>query len=200
MAEVDVKKQQYTETGGEQKSLAKRESRGLSRRRGWDPFSFSLFPSDFFGTDPFSFMRRLHEEMDRRMPRFFGGESGGSFRTWSPAIEVAERNGQLQVHAELPGLKPEDVKVEVTDDSLIIQGERKWEQKEREGKGYRTERRYGQFYRALALPDGAKFDQIKADFQNGELKVTVPLEPQKSKRRQVPVSSSSSSLPLNPGL
>ena len=59
MADVDVKKQQNTETGNQQKGLEKRESRGVSRNRGWDPFSFSLMPSDFFGTDPFSFMRRM---------------------------------------------------------------------------------------------------------------------------------------------
>src|ERR671917_1192988 len=98
MADVDVKKQQKTETGNEQKGLERRESRGLSRRRGWDPFSFSLMPSDFFGTDPFSFMRRFQEELDRRMPRFSGMEGGGAL--WNPAIEVTERDGRLHLHAD----------------------------------------------------------------------------------------------------
>ena len=67
-------------------------------------------PSEFF-SNPFSIMRRFSEEMDRSFGRFFGRESGE--RVWSPAIEVKQHNGQLNVHAELPRLKPEDVRVEV---------------------------------------------------------------------------------------
>lgn len=193
MAEVDVKKQQNTESTGEQKGLERRESRGLSHHRGWDPFSFSLMPSDFFGTDPFSFMRRFQEEMDRRMSRFFGGESGGGVSTWNPAIEVSERNGQLQVHAELPGLKPEDVKVEVTDDALIIEGERKYEREDKKDGVYRSERRYGKFYREIPLPEGANAEQAKAQFRDGVLEVTMPVPEQKSNRRSIPIESGTSS-------
>ena len=113
MADIDVKKQKSTEAGNEQKGLERRENRGLSRHRGWDPFSFSLMPSDFFGTDPFSFMRRFHEEMDRRMAGLLGGESGGTSALWNPAIEVTHRNGQLQIHADLPGMKPEVVRDDI---------------------------------------------------------------------------------------
>ena len=193
MADVDVKKQQNTETGNQQKGLEKRESRGVSRNRGWDPLSFSLMPSDFFGTDPFSFMRRFQEEMDRRTSRFFGGESGGSPNVWNPAIEVAERNGQLQVHAELPGLKPEDVKVEVTDDALILEGERKYEHEDKKDGVYRSERHYGKFYREIPLPEGANTEQAKAQFRDGVLEVTLPVPEQKSNRRAIPIDSGTSS-------
>lgn len=189
MADVNVKKQ-TSETND--KALQTRENeRGVSRRS-WDPFSFSLMPSDFFGTDPFSFMRRFHEEMDRSFSRFFGKESrGGEVGTWTPAIEVAERDGQLQVHAELPGLKPEDVKIEVTDDALIIQGERKYEHEENKDGVYRSERRYGQFYREIPLPEGANVEQAKAQFNNGVLEVTLPVPEQKSNRRTIPIESGS---------
>lgn len=189
MADIDVRKQQKTETGNEQKGLEKRESRGLSRSRGRDPFSFSLMPSDFFGTDPFSFMRRFQEEMDRRMSRFFGGETDGSASVWNPAIEVAERNGELQVHAELPGLKPEDVKVEVTDDALIIEGERKYEHEDKKPGVYRSERHYGKFYREIPLPEGADAEQAKARFREGVLEVTMPVPEQKTKRRSIPIEN-----------
>ena len=145
MAEVNVKNNQQNAQSNERGLQTRGSERGLSRRRGWDPFSFSLMPADYFSSDPFSFMRRIQQEMDRSFNRFFSESDG----TWNPAIEVAERDGKLQVHAELPGLKPEDVKVEVTDDALIIQGERKSEHEKKEGGVYRSERRYGQFYRAI---------------------------------------------------
>lgn len=189
MADVNVKKTSETN----EQALQKRDNeRGVSRRS-WDPFSFSLMPSDFFGTDPFSMMRRFREEMDRSFARFFGGtESGSEAGVWTPAIEVAQRDGVLQVHAELPGLKPEEVKIEVTDDALVIQGERKYEHEENKGGVYRSERRYGQFYREIPLPEGANVEQAKAQFNNGVLEVTLPVPEQKSNRRTIPIESGSS--------
>ena len=144
--------------------------------------------ADFFGVDPFSLVRRVQQEMDRTFDRVLGKESGGGRGEgglWTPVIEVAERNGQLQVHAELPGLNPEDVKVKVTDNALIIQGERRSEHEETKGGVYRSERRYGRFYREIPLPEGAQAEQTKAEFKNGVLEVNLPLAEQKSTRRTV---------------
>jgi len=132
-------------------------------------------------------MRRFSKEMDRTFGRFFTREEGESF--WSPAIEVTQGEGQLNVHADLPGLKPEDVRVEVTDDQLIIQGERKYEQEEKKKGFYRSERRYGQFYRTIPLPEGANTEQAKAHFANGVLEVGLPVPEQKSNRREIPIES-----------
>src|SRR5438067_9062012 len=172
MAEVDVKHKKQDQNAEKQQgsSVSRRErgGAGLSRSRGWDPFGSSLMPLDPFTANPFSLMRRMSEEMDRTFGRFFGqAAGGGGLSGWYPAVDVTERNGQLQVHAELPGLKPEDVKVEVTDDSLVIQGERKSEHEENQGGVYRSERRYGQFYREIPLPEGAKADEAKAQVNNG---------------------------------
>lgn len=188
MADVNVKKQNSEK---EEKALEKRTERGISRR-GWEPYSWSLMPSDFFSSDPFSWMRRFHEEMDRTFSRFFGRESDGETGLWYPAIEVAEHDGQLKVHAELPGLTPEDVKVEVTDDALIIQGERKYEHEGKKGGVYRSERRYGQFYREIPLPEGAKGEQAKANFKDGVLEVVLSVPEAKSNRRTIPIESGSS--------
>lgn len=128
--------------------------------------------------------------MDRNFSHFFGGhgtESG--FTSWSPAIDVEERNGQLEVHAELPGVKPEDVKVELTDDTLIIHGQRKYEREHKAGQAYRSERRYGEFYRAIPLPEGVNAEQAKAHFRDGILQINVPVPQQASKRREIPVQS-----------
>lgn len=192
MADVDVKKQSsQTSDPSRTQEVQKQERRsGLSRRGGWDPFGSALSPAEFFSSNPFTLMRRMSEEMDRNFSHFFGGhgtESG--FKAWSPAIDVEERNGQLEVHAELPGVKPEDVKVELTDDALIIHGERKYEREHKIGQAYRSERRYGEFYRAIPLPEGVNAEQAKAHFRDGILQITVPVPQQASKRREIPIQS-----------
>jgi HSP20 family protein len=199
MAEVDVKKsstQNLTDTQSsktnEQGLQRQEKGTDVSRSRGWDPFGFSLTPADLFSANPFSLMRRMSEEMDRTFGSFFG-QSGRGSGTWFPAIEVAEQNGQLQVHAELPGIKPEDVKVEVTNDSLILRGERKSENEQRSGGTYRSERRYGEFYREIPLPQGVNPEDAKAQFRNGVLEITVPIPERASNRRQIPIQSGESS-------
>jgi HSP20 family protein len=133
-------------------------------------------------------MRRMSEEMDRTFGQFLGEtRTGGG--GWLPAIEVAERDNQLQVHAELPGLNPDDVKVEITDDMLVIRGEKKSQREHQIGGAYRSERRYGQFYREIPLPQGVSADQAKAQFRNGVLEISGPLPQQASGRREIPIST-----------
>jgi HSP20 family protein len=134
--------------------------------------------------------------MDRVFGEAFGSRTGpsgfgGGLTAWAPAVEVSEGKDEVVVCAELPGLKPEEVKVEVTDDALVIEGERKQEHEEKQGGKWHSERRYGHFYRAIPLPEGAKTEQARADFKNGELRVTVPVQRTESKRRQIPIGSSS---------
>jgi HSP20 family protein len=158
---------------------------GFLQRRGEYPFGFG--PYEFFRPNPFSFMRRITEEMDR-MFQEAGLERESSTGTgWSPAIEVAQREGMYDVRAELPGLEPKDVKVEVENDALVIQGERRSEHEEKEGAMQRTERQYGLFYRSIPLPEGAKVDQAKAKFNNGVLEITIPVPEQQGNRRTIPI-------------
>ena len=87
---------------------------------------------------------------------------------------MLEREGQVVVRADLPGMSKDDIKVEVSDGLLTIQGERKNEKKEeREGYCY-SECSFGTFYRAIPLPEGAEASKATADFRNGVLEVTVP--------------------------
>jgi HSP20 family protein len=141
---------------------------------------------DLFGVNPFALMREFTKEMDHA----FSTSSGGELRpqVWMPAIEVNQANGNLVVTAELPGIKTEDVKVEVTDEALTIEGERKEEKKEEKEGLYRSERSYGRFYRSIQLPEGAKTDQIKAEMNNGILEIKVPVAEAKAKSRQIPVA------------
>ena len=96
-------------------------------------------------------------------------------RAWSPTIEVFEKDNRLVTKVDLPGVKKEDVKVEVTDSRLAISGERKREVEEKKDNVYRSEREYGSFYRAVPLPDGVKLEDVKATFSEGVLEVSVPL-------------------------
>jgi HSP20 family protein len=162
--------------------LARSPQSGSSLNRGFDPFL--LNPREFFNANPFSLMRRMNEEMERAFSEFsFGRGQGGSI--WSPAIEVAERDGKYLVRAELAGLKPEDVKVEVTNDALVIHGERKSEQEQNDRGVHRTERHYGQFYRSIPLPEGVDAEQVRAKFENGVLEVTAPLPKTQSNHREI---------------
>ena len=109
-----------------------------------------------------------------------------------PPVEVGYRDGNFVVSAELLGLSNEDVTVEITDDAVIIRGERQVVREENVGGIQRTERRYGHFYRAIALPEGAKTDQARAEFQNGVLKISVPAPQPQSNARQIPIETGAS--------
>ena len=148
-----------------------------------------LTPADMFRMNPFSLMRRMSEELDRVF-----GESNQREqreRMWTPSVELTQQDGNLVVRAELAGLKPEDVKLEITDDAIVLEGERKDEREENKGGLHVTERRYGRFYRAIPLPDGAKTDEARARFENGVLEVTIPTEEPKGKRREIPIQGGS---------
>ena len=100
------------------------------------------------------------------------GEFGRA--VWTPEVEVFERDGQFIVRADLPGLKKEDVKVEIVEGALTVSGERK-EEKEEKGEGfYRSERTYGSFFRRIPLPEGLKTEEAAANFKDGVLEVTMP--------------------------
>jgi len=147
-------------------------------------------PYEVFAGGPFQFMRRMMEEMDRLVeainPSLVSGGTAAA-RLWSPAIEVARRDGSLVIRAELPGLSKDDVKVELTPDGLLIQGERKEEHAEEQEGVLRSERRYGRFSRTIPLPDGANAEQAKAQFNNGVLEVTIPVPETKVRRREIPI-------------
>ena len=143
---------------------------------------------DFFS--PFSIMRRFSEEMDRVFSNALGFARGPSWGGWSPPVEVRERDGNLEISAELPGLSKDDVKVECSPEAITIEGEKKQEMEKEEGGIRRSERFYGHFYRTIPVPEGAEIDKAKAEFKDGVLQVRVPLSEQaRSKRRQIPIST-----------
>ena len=153
-------------------------------------------------TSPFGLMRRMAEDMDRILEDF--GFAGPGFATapllspgferqsagvtpgrssaWTPTLETFRRGDNLVVRADLPGLRKEDVEVEIDDGVLTISGERSEEQVENRDDFYRSERRYGRFHRALALPEGVTGESCEAKFENGVLEVTLPM-PRQAERQ-----------------
>ncbi len=91
--------------------------------------------------------------------------------TWSPQIETYERDGKLVVRADLPGLKKDDVKIELNDNILTIEGERKDER--RDEKGGWSERSYGHFFRSISLSENINAENANATFKDGVLEITV---------------------------
>lgn len=147
----------------------------LSQRRAGLP--------SLWNRSPFELMRQLDEDMDRLWDRFWGGRGrnlsaggrGDIQQMWMPALEVFERDGKLHVHADLPGMNKEDVKLNVEQDQLVISGERRSQHEEgdREKGGYwHSERSYGSFYRTVPLPEGVDPATAQASFKDGVLDVS----------------------------
>jgi HSP20 family protein len=164
-------------------------SRGQEVARRYNPFDFMPTPGDLFRMTPFSIMRRITEEMDRIYHELTTSPRNGA--TWAPAVEISERDGKYVVRAELPGVNPSDVKLGMTDEALVLEGERKSETQETKGGVHLTERQYGRFYRSIPLPEGANIEEARARFENGVLEVTVPMREQWTKRREIPIEASS---------
>jgi HSP20 family protein len=181
-----------TPQGGRSVQPGQGESRETQRGEESWPTAWSMAP--------FSVLGRMFEEMDRFFDELGFGRSrlrpqqamlreGGGGRgmraLWAPQIEISEREGQLVICADLPGLRKEDVKVDLTDDVLTIEGER---QEQREGRGY-SERTYGSFHRTIPLPEGVSAEGAQANFRDGVLEVRIPMpkreQPQKQRRLEI---------------
>jgi HSP20 family protein len=146
-------------------------------------------------------LEHLNTEMDRLydifgLGRDWLGPRPGMFRPrtrpgglWIPDIEMVQRNRDLVIRADLPGLTKDDVEVESSDDALTIRGERKWEREDEHEGVYRSERAYGSFYRVIPLPEGTVAEQAKATFKNGVLEITMPGPPlSATEGRPIPIT------------
>ncbi len=126
-------------------------------------------------------------ELRSRFDRMFEEMTDGGPRPWTPAIDVERENDNLVVRADVPGIKPEEVKIEIEDDILTVSGEHE-ERKEQKDKHFlRRERRYGSFSRSMVLPQGVEAKKIKAKTHNGVVEVTIPL-PKEPKKEAVKIT------------
>ena len=148
---------------------------------------------------PFSMMRRLSDDMDRLFESFGfgrsafpsdfwgGGRREGGMQGWSPRVEVREKEGKLCISADLPGVKKEDVNVEIEGNGVTIRGERREERTTEERGFYQSERSYGSFYRQIPLPEGVNADDATAEFKDGVLEIEIPAPKLQSKGRRLEI-------------
>jgi len=138
--------------------------------------------------DPFKDLLTLRERMNRLFEEAFPfrteeREFIGS--TWVPAVDIYEKDNELVLTAEVPGVKEDDIEIKIEDNTLILKGERKFERETKEENYHRIERSYGSFYRSFTLPDYVDQDKIRAEYENGVLRIVMPkreeLKPRKIK-------------------
>jgi HSP20 family protein len=151
--------------------------------------------------DPFRELDRLQNEVNRLFEGYNGSpsetRSGSSAMTpfagrmWSPSVDVAENENEIVLHAELPGLKQEDIDIELTGDTLTLRGERKFENEDRRDNFVRVERSYGRFQRSFTLGVPVQGDKVTASYRDGILEVHLPKsEETKPRKVQVTVGAS----------
>ena len=123
--------------------------------------------------DPFRDLTALQSEVNRLFSRAGAGDAVDR-QSWTPSIDVVESDDDIKLKAELAGMNPDDINIEVQDNVLTLSGERHFEEEVKEDKYYRIERRYGSFSRSIALPQTVDESKIEANYENGVLEVTVP--------------------------
>jgi HSP20 family protein len=182
MAETSTNRSPQSKSTGQ--ALERQQPGNMERRQqgGWP-------------TSPFALMNRMTQEMDQMFDRVFGdfglttrpfssGLFGSSTRQglWSPRIEAVQKGDRFIVRADLPGLKKDDVQVELGENALTIHGERN-DQREDERDGYyHSERQYGEFYRTIPLPEGVIAESAQASFRDGVLEISMQAPPAEATR------------------
>lgn len=124
--------------------------------------------------DPFRELSTLQDRINRVFnEQLTRGEGERAGKSWAPVVDILESESDLIVRAELPGVKREDVDVEVTGESLTVRGERKFDEASKD-KFLRVERAYGTFERSFSIGVPVQPDKVKATFRDGVLEVVVP--------------------------
>src|SRR5262245_36380732 len=134
-------------------------------------------PTRLESLDPVSFMRRFMEDVGR----VFDGFGPGAM--WMPPVEMLEKEDQIVIRADVPGLGKDQIAVEFQDGQLVISGERRQELNGTRDGFYRSERVYGRFYRVIPLPEAVDSDRATATVANGVLEVTMPAPPHPTAKR-----------------
>lgn len=129
--------------------------------------------------DPAEMINRLEREMNTLMNQVFGSAVGRRSepslpRVWSPAVDVREDDNEITINMELPGVKPEEVEIELTGDTLCVKGERKFHDEQRRKDYVRIERAYGTFQRSFNLGVPIDTERVAAHYKDGLLTITLP--------------------------
>ncbi len=117
--------------------------------------------------EPFGLLTQLQREFAR-------AEGSTATAEWSPSVDIKEEPDRFVIHADVPGVNPEDIDIHMENGQLTIKGEKKTEATTDEKNYKRIERTYGSFYRRFGLPDSAQADRISARSKHGVLEIVIP--------------------------
>ncbi|HEV2462478.1 MAG TPA: Hsp20/alpha crystallin family protein [Acidobacteriaceae bacterium] len=126
--------------------------------------------------DPFRDVLTLQNRLNSVFQDYNRGESSGDNLTTAsfvPPVDVYEDEHQIILKLEIPGLKQEDLDIQLENNNLSVRGERKFEKEEKEENFHRIERRYGSFYRSFTIPNTVNPDTVKADYDAGVLRIQL---------------------------
>lgn len=140
-------------------------------------------PSAVTRWDPFSELGDLRARFNRMFEDMGEGREG----TWLPAVDIVRDDDNLVIKADIPGITPDDVTIEVEGDMLRVSGSHEEESEDKRDDYLRRERRYGAFYRSFQLPPGVDPNAIAAKTRDGVLEVTVPL-PSTAKKEPIQIT------------
>jgi HSP20 family protein len=155
--------------------------------------SSSLAGRPFLSSSPFGMARRVFDEMDRMMASMFPEldelvpETTAMSFNFVPRIDVTRRDDRIIVHAELPGISPDEIEVHASPEGLVIEGEHRHEAERTEGDVWQSERSYGRFYRMIPMPEGTDLDSAQARFENGVLEISLRAPEGLAGRRRIEI-------------
>jgi HSP20 family protein len=137
---------------------------------------------------PFANWLEDRAPINRIMDEFFGQVQNPDLPLWGPNVDIVENKDAFEIHAELPGVKQEDVQLTLDDNTLVLSGEKKQEVKEDKGTCHRVERTYGKFQRSFSLPNSIQPDKVNATFEDGVLRIVLP-KAEQAKPRSIQIES-----------
>lgn len=131
-------------------------------------------------------MHELRYELERWFDTFFHEpfvDFDDSLQAWNPALDVVETDRDVTIRAEVPGVDPKDLDVSVSENQLLIAGEKREHSEEKQGSFYRAERRFGSFRRSVPLPAGVDAENVNAEYANGVVTIRLAKTPEAATRR-----------------
>ena len=129
----------------------------------------------------------VQDELDRVFGRTWKTDDNGA-RVWQAPVDIEEQPDRYTLHLELPGLKLEDIKITLEDNTLVIRGEKTRTEEQKNATYHRLERVYGTFERTFSLTHAVKSDKIEATYRDGVLEVSVP-KAEEAKAREIPIKT-----------
>jgi HSP20 family protein len=151
----------------------------------------SVYLTSRRAADPFPGLRRLNTMLDEAFMAwpFQRDENGSLTAAWTPAVDVFEDQDSVKIVAELPGVKPEDVKLSIENNVLTLRGEKRQVAEEKTERVHRYERAYGAFERSFALPNTVDAERAEARYDTGVLTIHLP-KAERARPREIEVKVS----------